>query len=187
MSLSEEQKAYHVKKLRTASKRFDTNKDGYLSLEDYELMSERLKEYGKLTKEQAECAHKGFMKYAEIFGLNTPGKKIPVDEIAEKASKEILSMSADERKGMLHSTLDTLFNVIDLNKDGHISLEEFKVHFRVLGFSVSEEETVHSFNTIDTDKNGEISREEFLAASDDFYNGVDETEVSRVFMGRLED
>ena len=42
-------------------------------------------------------------------------------------------------------------------------------------------------NTIDTDKNGEISREEFLTASDDFYNGVDETEVSRVFLGRLED
>ena len=60
------------------------------------------------------------------------------------------------------------------------------MHFRVLGADISDEEVVHSFNTIDADKNGEISREEFLAAADDFYNGVDEREVSRVFMGRLE-
>lgn len=56
MSLSEEEKAYHLKKMRTASERFDTNKDCYLSHEDIELMSEQLKEYGKLTEEQVECA-----------------------------------------------------------------------------------------------------------------------------------
>ena len=186
MSLSEEQKAYHLRKMRTASKRFDVNKDGYISREDVELMSERLKEYGNLTMEQVERAHQGFMKYAEIFDLK-PGAKIPLDEMSQKSSKAILSMSADERKSMFHSTHDTLFDVIDLNKDGHISLKEFKVHFRVLGADISDEEIVHSFNTIDADKNGEISREEFLAAADDFYNGVDATEVSRVFMGRLED
>ena len=187
MSLTEKQKAYHLRKMRTCIKRFDADKDGYFSHEDIELMSERLKEYGKLTKEQAERAHQGFMKYGEMSGLLKPGKKIPVDELAQKASEVMLSMPADERKGMLHSTHDTLFDVIDLNKDGHISLEEFKVHFHVLGANVSEEEIIHSFNTIDSDKNGEISREEFLAAADDFYNGVDETEVSRVFMGHLED
>ena len=187
MSLTEKQKAYHLKKMRTSTKRFDADKDGYFCREDIELMSKRLKEYGKLTEEQAESAHQGFMKYAEMSGLLKPGKKIPVDELAQKASEVMLSMSADERKSMLHSTYDTLFDIIDLNKDGHISLEEFKVHFRVLGTNISDSEVAYSFNTIDTDKNGEISREEFLAAADDFYNGVDETEVSRVFMGRLED
>ena len=59
------------------------------------------------------------------------------------------------------------------------------VQYRV---NISKSEAVHSFNTIDTDKNGKISQEiEFLAAADDFYNGVDETEVSRVLLGRLED
>ena len=110
-----------------------------------------------------------------------------MDELAQKASEVMLSMSADERKGMLFSVHETLFDVTDLNKDGHISLDEFKVHFHILGINISDSEVVHSFNTIDTDKNGKISREEFLAAADDFYNGVDETEVSRVFLGYLED
>ena len=186
MSLTEKQKAYHLRKMRTSLKRFDVNKDGYYSREDIELMSERTREYGKLTKEQAEFVHKGFMKYADMFDLK-PGVKVPLEEQAQKANKIILSIPAAERKAMVHATHETLFDVIDLNKDGHISLDEFKVHFRVLGADISDEEVAHSFNTIDADKNGEISREEFLAAADDFYNGVDETEVSRVFLGRLED
>ena len=187
MSYTEKQRAYHLRKMRTCIKRFDTDKDGYYTIEDVELMSERLKEYGKLTEEQADRARQAFMKYGEMSGLLKPGKKIPVEELAQKASEVMLSMSADEHKAMLHATHEIMFDVIDLNKDGHISLEEYKVHFRVLGVNVSDEEVVHTFNTIDTDKNGEISREEFIAASDDFYNGVEETEVSRVFLGHLED
>ena len=46
---------------------------------------------------------------------------------------------------MVHATHEIMFDVIDLNKDGHISLEEFKVHFHVLGANVSDEEVIHTF------------------------------------------
>ena len=52
---------------------------------------------------------------------------------------------------------------------------------------VSEAEIIHSFNTIDANKNGVISREEFMAAAEDFFCGVEETELSKVFLGRLVD
>ena len=50
---------------------------------------------------------------------------------------------------------------------------------------MEEDKIVHSFDTIDTDKDGKISREEFLAAANDFIQGVEETEVSKVFFGPL--
>jgi Ca2+-binding EF-hand superfamily protein len=50
---------------------------------------------------------------------------------------------------------------------------------------MSDEEIKHSFDAIDSNGNGEISREEFVAAAKDFYFGVEETEVSNAFYGKL--
>ena len=38
---------------------------------------------------------------------------------------------------------------------------------------------------IATNKDGKISREEFMAAAEDFLFGVEETEISKVFLGHL--
>ena len=78
-----------------------------------------------------------------------------------------------------------LFDAIDTNKNGKISVNEFKEYFTIAAPGVSEAEVIYSFNTIDTNKDGVISREEFMAAAEDFFCGVEETELSKVFLGRL--
>ena len=113
--------------------------------------------------------------------------KIPLEEAAKKASESLLSMSPAERKALVNDSHSMLFDAIDTNKDGHISVQEFKVYFSVIASAISEAEVVHSFNAIDTNKNGEISCEEFLTAAEDFLMGVEETELSKVFFGRLLD
>ena len=92
-----------------------------------------------------------------------------------------------ERKAIVDGTHNFLFDAIDTNKDGHISVEEFKVYLNIIAPGIAEDEIAHSFRTIDTDKNGEISHEEFMAAAYDFLLGVEETELSKVFMGPLLD
>ena len=42
MNASDKQKAYHLRKMRTRMVKLDVNKDGYISLEDYILMAERV-------------------------------------------------------------------------------------------------------------------------------------------------
>ena len=166
--------------------RLDINKDGYISREDYELMGKKLTDQSGITKEQAEKTRKEIMKVADILDLK-PGVKIPLEEAAKKASETILSMSPAERKASIKVGHNMLFDAIDTNKDGHISVKEFKVYFSIIAPGTSEAEVIHSFNTIDTNKNEEISREEFMTAAEDFLHGVEETELSKVFFGRLLD
>ena len=186
MSFTKEQKAYHQRKMRTRMTRLDINKDGYISREDYELIGKKLAKHNGMTREQAEATTKEFLKVADAFNMK-PGVKIPLEEAAKKASESLLSMSSEERKALLTDTHNLLFDAIDTNKDGHISMKEFEVYFKVLAPGISEVEVAHSFDSIDTDKNGEISREEFLAAAEDFMLGVEETELSKAFLGRLLD
>ena len=185
-SVTEEQRAYHLKKMRTRFARLDLNKDGFISHEDYELMGKRLAEHGNLTKEQAESVHKSLMVIADNIVLLKRGEKIPIQKAIQKSTESLLNCAPDKRKAMagVHSIL---FDIIDLNKDGHISPEELKVYFKVIAPELSEADVSKIFEVMDTNKTGEISREELVCASEDFFYGAEETELSKVFMGPLLD
>ena len=186
MSFTEKQKAFHLRKMKTRMARMDVNKDGYISREDYELIGKKLAEYSGLKGVQAESVRKEFLKVADVLKLH-PGVKVPLQQAAIQANVAIFSMTPEERKSSLRASHDLLFDVIDSNKDGHISVKELKVYYQVIAPDMSEEEIIHSFNTIDTNKNGEISREEFMAAAEDFLHAVEETELSKIFFGKLLD
>ena len=85
----------------------DVNKDGYISHEDYKLMSNRLAaETSGMTKEQVDAIYKVFMHAADVIGLKQ-GVKTPVEEVAKSASKAILSTTLEEKKDLFHSTNET--------------------------------------------------------------------------------
>ena len=150
MSFTQEQKAYHLRKMQTRMTRLDINKDGYISREDYELMGKKLAEHNGMAREQAEQTRRELIKVADALNLK-PGVKIPLEEAAKRASETILSMSPSERKASINIGHNLLFDAIDTNKDGHISVQELKVYFNVIAPGISEAEVIHSFNTVDTD------------------------------------
>ena len=181
MSVTEQQRAYHLRKFRTRFHRMDQNHDGYISREDFELMAKRFVENTSgITKEKTEQIFAEFLNTADAIDLK-PGVKIPLHEAAKIASDSYLSHTINNPQ----EVHQFLFDCIDTNSDGHICIEEFKAYFKILCHDITEEEMKHSFDTIDSDDNGEISREEFVAASIEFYFGVEETEVSNVFYGKL--
>ena len=186
MSYTEQQKAYHLRKMRTRAARLDINKDGFISREDYEIMSKRLTEYSKVTEEQAKRIHDTVLVIADSIKL-TGDTKYPVEQFAAKISQAILGSTPENNRGGLHKSHNALFDVIDTNNDGHISVEEFKVYLKVVAPDVTEDQAKHAFDVIDANKNGEISREEFLAAAEEFFCGVEETELAASFMGKLVD
>lgn len=164
----------------------DVNKNGVISREDFEVMGKRLAECSSMTKRQAESICMEFAKLADALHFE-PGIKVPLTEAAQQVSKAYLIKTPAERKAIVHRTHKMLFDILDSNDDGYISLEEFKAYIHTAAPGTSEAEVVDSFNKIDANKIGEISREEFLAAAEDFLLGVEETELSKVFFGQLMD
>ncbi len=185
MAYTEQQKAYHLRKIRTRAARLDITKDGFISREDYEIMSKRLSEYSNLNEEQTKKIH----KFIQVISDSITGDaKIPVEEYAMKISQAILGETDYEKKrSFLETSHGNIFDVINTNGDGRISVEEFKVYLNVVAPIMTEDEAKHAFDVIDANKNGKINREEFMAAIEDFYCGVEETELAAAYMGKLVD
>ena len=181
MSPNEQQRAYHLRKMRTRMHRMDINLDGYISREDFQLMAKRLIEYtSQITKEKSEAISATFARVADLMGLK-PGQKIPIEEAAKTASDVLLAPKGEKPSGV-H---DMLFDCIDTNSNGTISEKEFKVYFNVILHNISDEEIKRCFDIIDSNGNGVISRSEFVAAAKDFFYGLEETELENAFYGKL--
>ena len=159
----------------------DMNNDGFISREDFELMAKRLvNSAGQISKEKTDEIFKAFLAIPDHLGVK-PGEKLPLEDAAKLANENYLSPTA-QKPSVYH---DTLFDCIDTNSDGTISMEEFEVYFKIIGHDMTDEEIKHAFRTIDANGDGKISRDEFVAAAKDFYFGVEETELSKVFCGKL--
>jgi Ca2+-binding EF-hand superfamily protein len=61
------------------------------------------------------------------------------------------------------STYAATFEIVDVNKDGHITAAELKQLMQALGEDITDETAVQVVKEMDADGDGEISLEEFSA------------------------
>ena len=166
-------------------KRIDVTGDGNVSREDYELIGIRLAKYGGMSKKKAEETRVAFLRVADQLGLH-PGVRIPVEEAAVNASNSLLNMKGKEKEESL-ALCGIMYDLIDADEDGYISLPEFKAFFQSMGPEINDEKVKWCFDTLDFNKNGRISRDEFMKAADDFMHGVEESPIANAFYGDLVD
>ena len=184
MNPTDSQIAFRLRKLKTVFTRYDVDNDGYISRDDFELMAEKMNKLCNATGEQAESCHKSFMHVADVFGYKH-GAKLARDEAAANMNEAMLKLPIEEQRAMCDNFHSAIFDAVDSNGDGHISLEEYKVYAKALTPKLSDEDQVKSFNLIDADKNGEISREEFLDAAYVYLHTFEENEITEIFYGPL--
>ena len=70
-----------------------------------------------------------------------------------------------------------IFNVLDRDKDGFLSLDEYKAYLVACAFvkgSDDDQEAQAAFDLIDKDKNGKLDKKEFASASVKFWSKVTE-------------
>jgi Ca2+-binding EF-hand superfamily protein len=86
-------------------------------------------------------------------------------------------------KKKVHKFLPYLFQAVDKDSSGEISIEEYKLFFVCLG--LTERDAVMSFTAIDKNNDGMLSIKEFVKLGRDFFLTENPKRVSRNFWGPL--
>ena len=90
---------------------------------------------------------------------------------------------AQKMTNMTNVIQEMFFDLIDTDKDGFISKDEFAVYFKLL--CVDPDTAPDAFKAIDTNQDGKLSREEFIAAGVDFTTNDDPDSPFKHLVGVL--
>ena len=179
MSLTDQE--FRVRKLRTCFAGLDVDNDGYITTDDFKEMARRFIVYGKLDEKQGKEITKAFLDICDNLGVKE-GDKMTLEQYLAGAVKLCENpLGPDYTRTLMRMN----FDAVDVNHDGVISSEEFRLYFK--GMGINEAHAKASFDGIDVNHDGLITKEEFLAAAIEFFYGLDTTSGATLFYGPLVD
>jgi Ca2+-binding EF-hand superfamily protein len=181
--------ALQRRKLQLRFALLDTDGNGYLSQEDYDLVALRLcAAFGHLPGTEAyERVHNAYLTLWEQLRnrIDTDGEgRITLQQFMEGCER----LMEEEPGGdgvyrPLVDPVDLIFDMIDADRSGGIDLREFTTWMHAYG--VGPQDTVEAFDLLDADDDGQLNREEVAAAADAFYSSSDPADVGNWLFGPL--
>jgi len=174
--------AFWRQKMRTHHQIFDINNDGVVSWDDFEVLIARFSDIGHLTQEET-VAFRDAMQHVweEEWGASgDPYVFITAEAYLTNMEQVVNSKPLRKKVG---SPLPYFFKAVDYDKSGEISVEEFKLMYKILG--ISAEAAAETFATIDKNNDGSLSIKEFCKMGKDFFLSEDENRPSKQFWGPL--
>ena len=75
-------------------------------------------------------------------------------------------------KSLVYKLDNAIFDVVDVNHDGNVTLNEYKLVMKA--FNLDEASTEASFNALDRNKNGKIDWIEFIKSEFKFWFSLDD-------------
>ena len=148
----------------------DTNKNGYVSREDWLLKVDNLAKVvtdrpDEITKLRAVTS-----EFANATGL-TEGLQVDKQKFLELMAAFMIAETARVKRGelaLMEKIANAQFDVVDSNHDGSIRFEEYKLLIKAT-MNFDEDAAKAIFNLIDLNKNGKIERKEFTTANAKFW------------------
>lgn len=138
----------------------DSDKDGILTIND---MVDDIKKYKHLNSDPKviEKYRMALCEFAASLGLY-PGITLTKDEYVKAAAahsqREMTTFESGEGS-LLHKVNNALFDIVDKNHDGNISLEEYRAFTKMSSLDESYADAM--FKGIDANHDGKVSRMEF--------------------------
>ena len=151
-----------VARMKTLFDFVDLNKNGTMEVEDWLRYVDNINREVKPDTRLYENLRQAMLNNIAAMGL-TPGKKLTKDEyvknMADMAVRENAKRSRGE-KTYLEILENAWYAIMDINHDGVVTLDEYRIVLKVCNFSAEEAEA--GFRAMDTNKNGKVELKELI-------------------------
>jgi Ca2+-binding EF-hand superfamily protein len=174
----------HQTKLKTHHRVLDWDKSGFVGKDDFEQIAVN---FAKLRGEEAGSpTHEDLLTkfrfvwttFWEPADTSEDGNITPEEFVASITAAIDAGVRSDD------TLLPMLFDIIDSDGSGKISLDEHQQFFEAFGIDVALSPDV--FRRLDTNGDGSVSREEFLEAGAKFFFFDEEDAPGNHFWGPVE-
>lgn len=168
------------KKIFTALKARDVNKDGFISNADFDMIIQRYKDMG-ISESHSKKLHSHYNELCKILGIADGVTKLTYEQVRANFAKAGAKSNFTE----LAKIASAHFELIDTDENGEISFKEWVDFYKAMGI-----DTVHarpSFDAMDTNHHGVISGEEFAAYFTEFFFTTEDKLKSSIMFGPLLD
>jgi Ca2+-binding EF-hand superfamily protein len=170
---------------------YDLNKNGYLHLEDFTGIAEKLCE--KMEYKSGSRHHEFLVRktvalfYRLLNDIPHPEQQvIHLEEWLDFFEKAILKAGKEENlEEYIEIIIGYLFDLFDENNDGYISVEEYKKVFEIYGIDI--EYVDKAFDNLDLNKDYRLSRYELFHAVETFLISDDPLEKGNWIFGNWND
>ena len=164
-------KAWCFKMEEIVFKKADIDGDGYISQEDRKTSESRFLDYAQkqgVDKTVLEANKAASETYINTFG--TGSDQISKDDWLKKVAEIAAADQGRIKRGeepLLARTAGTIFDVMDTDKDGFVTLEDFKLGYAATGWDAAGAE--QAFKATDRNNSGKINREDMIKSAHDFW------------------
>ena len=170
---------FHKKKLRQYAKVRDTDKDGFVTRHDYDLVLKRSKELGA-PDQHLKLAETFFGMICDAVGLTDHTKALTYEQYADIYVTQVEKIVKD---GIAY--VESAFDLIDLDGDGKISIAEWETFMKTCGFDT--EQARATFDAMDTNGDDAVERDELVQYLYEFFITADDKMNSSILFGPITD
>ncbi|XP_013400505.2 sarcoplasmic calcium-binding protein-like [Lingula anatina] len=180
---SEEPSQFWYKKMKTFYRRADKHSHGYITFEEYIKIADYFEKTGQLSPVKAQHLRRALAHtWQHCWCHGTTCDQVMEEEFISNMAEFVKG----DRREIVTLAMPYIYEAIDLNKNGEISVEEYRTFLSGHGIDTTHADA--AFAAMDTNNDNVISKEEFLHAAEEFFLSNEEGGVnSHCFWGALID